>query len=236
MDNENKEQESIENDVNVTVDKSKRKFSKAGMAAPVMMALASRPSWVQAADPNCSFRQALSGNTSQVADPQCIDSRASTVSPGIFRGDGGGDKWADFGVAHMKTWGFSDVFGSIPLMELKDEFTTTIGGVLPDIAGPEGVTTLERALKAIKKDWENGDDFKDNKSLFNQVFHYIGAYLMASSTSSPAEEGGLALVYPYTPKQITDDWGVWVLYPTLQAIQNIHYNVLEANAEVGITL
>jgi len=44
---ENKEQEHIDGqtDSHVDVDKSKRKFSKAGLAAPVIMTLANRPAW-----------------------------------------------------------------------------------------------------------------------------------------------------------------------------------------------
>jgi len=244
---ENKEQEHIEDvtDNHIDVDKSKRKFSKAAsITAPVIMAFASRPSWVQAADASCSFRQALSGNTSQVGAPQCTDGRASTVSPGVFRGDGGGDgyedggKWEQFGVGGLRDFPFSTIFGISPNMDLKEQYTTTIGGVAPEIPGPEGVTTLERALKAIKKDFENGDAFKENKDLFNQVFHYIGGYLMASSKSTPIGEDPLMrpLVYPYTPEQIAADWGVWDLYATLQKIQDVHFTVAMTNVYVGITL
>jgi len=239
---DNKEkQENIESesDTHTNIDKSKRKFSKAAsITAPVIMAFASRPSWVQAADANCSFRQALSGNTSQVGAPQCTDTRASTVSPGVFRGDGGDGKWEEFGVGPLRDYAFSTVFGPFPNMDLKDEYTTTIGLVPPEIPGPEGVTTLERALKAIKKDFENGDAFKDNKNLYNQVFHYIGAYLMASSLSSPVGEDPMMrpLVYPYTPEEIAADWNTWHLYDTLQKIQDTHFSVAEANVFVGITL
>jgi len=79
MSNENKEQESIENDVNVDVDKSKRKFSKAGLAAPVIMTLASKPVWAR--DINCTYSGSMSGNMSQVDDQECA---GEGLSPGYW--------------------------------------------------------------------------------------------------------------------------------------------------------
>ena len=238
MSDKNQEQENIDDipSNKVGVDKSKRKFSKvAGVAAPVIMAFASRPSWVQAADDQCSFRQALSGNTSPNGpNPECIETRASTVSPGIFRGDGGGAKWEDFGVGGLRTADASTIFSNDPIIELKAEFI----GPDAEFPGPVGITTLEQAIKANKNDYENGTDFKTDKQYLNKILHYIAAYLMASSTSSPVEEDPQQrpLIYPYSPSQISNDWGIWDLYPILQSIQDIHFNVGEANVEVGITL
>ncbi len=45
MSDENQEQESIVGVTDNYIDKSKRKFSKVGVAAPVIMALANRPAW-----------------------------------------------------------------------------------------------------------------------------------------------------------------------------------------------
>jgi len=76
MSNENKEQKSIENDVNVTVDKSKRKFSKAGLAAPVIMTLASKPVFAMQGLSNM-----ISGNTSHAV----LDNRTGGMSPGFWK-------------------------------------------------------------------------------------------------------------------------------------------------------
>ena len=76
MDNENKEQESIENDMNVTVDKSKRKFSKAGLAAPVIMTLASKPVFAV---------QGLSGMMSGNTSNHCHDVKYGGMSPGFWK-------------------------------------------------------------------------------------------------------------------------------------------------------
>jgi len=89
MSNENKEQESIENDVNVTVDKSKRKFSKAGIVAPVIMTLANRPAW--GAQNMCSISGFDSLNVQQnpISGVDFIEqSCGNHISHGHWRGEG----------------------------------------------------------------------------------------------------------------------------------------------------
>jgi len=233
-DNKEKQENIVgESDTHTNIDKSKRKFSKtASITAPVIMAFASRPSWVQAADANCSFRQALSGNTSPNGpNIACTKGRLSTVSPGIFAGDGGDLKWEQFGVGGLRDKPFQDVFGSNPEVEL-----------LPELRHPDFGTTLENALKAHKKDFVTSPEFFSKGGNFhNQIFHFIGAYLMASTTQSPNdpnEGGGPALVYPYTPQEISDNWKLEnrSLYSILQALQTDHLDVADASGVTGIDL
>ncbi len=63
------------------VDIKRRSFSKAGMAAPILLSFASRPAWSEQGLANCSFNQALSGNISPGANLACGSIVPSSISP-----------------------------------------------------------------------------------------------------------------------------------------------------------
>lgn len=98
MSDKNKEQESIEGvmENHTEVDKSKRKFSKAGMAAPVIMTLASKPVFAVQGLSNM-----ISGN---VSDPQMA--RGNCYSGGFSHG-----RWKTGN--HQNEWEGADLEGFI---------------------------------------------------------------------------------------------------------------------------
>lgn len=191
-----------------TVDKSRRSFAKTGaLVAPIIMSFASRPSWGQ--DPKCTVSIAGSlhhqSHHPDEGGPGCTVNSPSTVTPGVFQGDGGShnkrfsariDKWATYGVGEYRDYLFASVFINDPHVRVKD------------INDP----TLEEVIKADPKDLLSGP----GNACIN---HYITAYLSAMSP---------ILVFPYTASQITADWGVWHLYPILQALQATDLTVEEA--------
>jgi len=217
---DNQEQDSIDSVTNnhASVDKSKRKFSKAGMAAPVMLGLASRPSWVMAVDENCSFKAAVSGNISADPNTQCTDGRLSTRSPGVFKGVAGETKWTEYGVDGLRSVIFGDVFTNLPGVKFKDG----------------SATTLEAVIRASRKEFVNEPDnkFSDETTYTNstnRIFHYVGAYLMAMSTTAPDTGSGEGIIHPYSALQIVNDWGVWGLYNILQDLQDDDMTVAQVN-------
>ena len=218
---DNQEQDSIDSVTNnhASVDKSKRKFSKAGMAAPVMLGLASRPSWVMAVDENCSFKAAVSGNISADPNTQCTDGRLSTRSPGVFKGVGGEVKWDQYGIDHLRGHLFETYFVNAPSVVFEDG----------------SATTLEAVIRASKKEFLDGEqtDFTGETVTYtnrtNKIFHYVGAFLMAKSTTTPDTGVGQGIIHPYSAQQIIDDWGVWDLYSILQDLQDNDMTVAQVN-------
>ena len=217
---ENKEQEHIDGqtDSHVDVDKSKRKFSKAGIVSPVILGLASRPSWVMAAD-NCSFQAAVSGNISVTPTTSCTDKALSTRSPGVFKGVAGDGKWEEYGVGELRNHLFETYFTNSPTVEFKD-------------GSP---TTLELVIRASRKEFLVGQvtDFTSETVTYtnqtNKIFHYVGAFLMALSSSTP-DDITIGIVHPYSAAEIRADWGVWNLYSKLQALQDVDMTVAEVNS------
>jgi len=185
MSNENKEQESIENDVNVSVDKSKRKFSKAGLAAPVIMTLASKPVFAL---------QGLSNMLSTHGSATCGRQRRGGMSPGFWKTPSGStdinlftdipEKWDS---AWDRATGMTNAYGT--------PNTDTAGNPVCEVGG----TGNSRCNK-----W---DDFSGGYSdsrfgsseplrvLLNEnpgtpLFHYIAGFLNASYYQAHAIANG----------------------------------------------
>ena len=81
------------------VDTSKRSFSKAGIAAPILLSFSSRAAWSGVVGlENCSFNQALSGNISPGANLDCGPDVASSRSPGFYQGQCPDEWFSRYGV------------------------------------------------------------------------------------------------------------------------------------------
>jgi len=100
MSDKNKEQESVDSvtDNQTGVDKSKRKFSKAGMAAPVIMTLANRPAWGASGRSMCAISGFDSLGALDPADisgvPVALNENCGThLSPGHWQGSGWKHEW-----------------------------------------------------------------------------------------------------------------------------------------------
>ncbi|OAI20483.1 hypothetical protein A1359_03220 [Methylomonas lenta] len=209
MNKQNKEDSKLVDSQNVDkhVDKSRRSFTRTGVIAPIIMGFASRPAW--ATMDNCSFGQALSGNLSQ-HPATCDSDTPSTVSPGVYQGDGGGKKWEFYGVGSQRTVKFKSVFGS-PLLQFKSGNTWD----------SNKNATLEYVIKLTGNSIKIGNSTTDANAKTN---HYIAAYLNALSPN---------LIFPFTAAQIKADWGHWTLYSTLQDIQKGELTALQANQYIN---
>lgn len=217
MNKQNKEDSKLVDSQNVDkhVDKSRRSFTRTGVIAPIIMGFASRPAW--ATMDNCSFGQALSGNLSQ-HPATCDSDTPSTVSPGVYQGDGGGQKWEFYGVSSQRNVIFSSVFTANPKIDVKVQVNGSLTWV------NSGSATLEQVIKVT-----NENKFRVNSGSLpggkNAVTnHYIAAYLNALSPK---------LIFPFTAAQIKADWGVWDLYSTLQDIQQGELTALQANQYIN---
>ncbi len=206
---------------NIVVNKSRRAFTKTGMAAPVILSLASRPSW---ATENCSFVQAMSGNISQHSGSMCSPDAPSSRSPGFYQGQCP-DEWS--AIYHVGDEFFRDVFGppSVTLKELKfngkDCPGITSGFDLLTDAEKNAILsnpTLKQAISAKKvKITVAGLPSGSTNVIVNM---YVAAYLNAKSPD---------LIFPYTVAEIKNDWGLWTLFENLKLIQNSDMTVQEVN-------
>ncbi len=137
---------------NIVVNKSRRSFTRTGIAAPVILSLASRPSW---ALDNCSFVQAMSGNISQHPDAMCSPGAPSSRSPGFYQGQPV-SRWLD--VYGVDDDNFNNVFGSpadVQNRSLKEVITANPG----DLDFSPSIGSAKKA----------------------KTIHYIAAYLNAIS-------------------------------------------------------
>lgn len=184
------------------IDKSRRSFAKTGISAPILLSFVSRSTW---AVDNCSFNQALSGNMSAGANPECGPNVISSRSPGFYQGQPV-DRWlSDYGVNDEI---FGNVFLNLPSVRLGYKAGNSVH-----------ITNYNPTFKEIL-DAKN-TKIEGNKTLLifepNEVnaqnarsLHYIAAYLNALSP---------VFVFPFTVADIVADWGVWNYWQALQAIQ-----------------
>lgn len=193
----------INNQSNSPVNKTRRKLTIAGLTSPVVLGLSGRPVW--ASPTNCSFMKAVSGNLS-VPGVGCNQTSASTVSPGWFKNH---NDWsvAPVNAIYQSTEVFSTHFKSGPQVyiggQTSYDSTLTFGQLFAAQSPPDVFQYISTATKPF--------DTKTSPKMTDYCFHYMAAFLMASSTG---------LVYPYTAQQIVADWGVWSLYSNIQAIEN----------------
>jgi len=184
------------------VDRSKRSFSKASLAAPILMSFASRPTWAMV---NCSFNQALSGDISNPGI-ECGPGLPSARSPGFFQGQDVSRWESEYQVTDAY---FGSIFTQAPVVSI----VTKIQGV---VQPPNLNPTFKEILDA------GGNDLIFDANLEETIFepyevnamnarslHYIAAYLCALSP---------VFIFPYTVSEITADWGQWHLFSKLQLI------------------
>ncbi len=134
---------------------SRRAFTKAGIAAPVLLSIVSRPSWAVSLDA-CSFRQALSGNISADPNTLCRPNAPSTQTPDFYRN---GD-WAEVGLEGFQNTSFNSTFGSSVTLRISGNLTTD----------PSFIELLNATA--------NNANVSEDK---DRVWNYIAAFLNASS-------------------------------------------------------
>ncbi|QCW82778.1 hypothetical protein EQU24_11405 [Methylotuvimicrobium buryatense] len=216
------------------VDKKRRSFTKAGMTTPVIMSYMSRPAWAQTIGDNCSFTQALSGNTSPNGSTSCGPNRLSSRSPGFYQGQPVSRWEAVYGVTDAS---FNSIFypwrAKIVTINNKKKKKSENSSSAND--NP----TLKDLLDAAHDDvvFEQGTLNEENEKVYIEidienpkrakVLHYIAAYLNAISP---------VLIFPYTVEQIVNDWGQWLLFSNLQLIQDKDLTVAEVADILGIQL
>ncbi len=225
MSDKNKEQESVDSvtDNQSTVDKSKRKFSKAvGVAAPIIMSFSSRPSWGQVVGDNCSFKAAVSGNISQDPNTACIDTRFSTVSLGVFKTNGASDQWGRYGVKKYKGYDFATVFGltgiNITITDNKGVDT----GLAPTLLNLMNVNDIVMdGTITVEGDQVRFDEIDVDH---NKVWQYITGFLCSVSS---------VLVYPYISTEITNDWFTENYLPNMKILHGGEYTVKYVNENIN---
>ena len=205
MSDKNQEQETIESvaDNHTDVDKSKRKFSKAGIAVPVIMTLASKPVFAVQALSNM-----VSGAGSNVLPGGCLpgDNRYGGMSPGFWKNPTG--KTDPFGdictsanpklidglpAGTIGAWeiaGFT--YGEYDTTGNTQQSTSYDGGTtyFIDDTGTKNYVFGDRPLRVIL----NEDPGSDN-------FHLIAGLLNASYFEAKALASGGTTQYFFTVAQ-----------------------------------
>jgi hypothetical protein len=217
----NTEKNQIEIEENQPVDKSRRRAIGAGIAAPVLLSLSSRPVW---AATDCTFSGALSGNMSPngpnkglTGDDICNRDRVSTISPGWYTNHE--TLWSS-GI-YTPSSKFNSIFTKQPDVGLDSDHVVKKKSLIATIsnADPTFLECLKGHQEVVNVTGViSGNTVTVNASvdLNQEVFHYIAALLSAASTKT---------VFPYSVSQILDDWGVWDLNSKIQTLQASEYSV-----------
>jgi len=223
MKNENKngEQESI--------NKSRRKLSKTGLAAPVLLSLTSKPSWAFV----CTFSGAMSGNLSvERAGFVCDKDIPSTKSPGYYK--------------TPSHWPSPSTCGLIPGTGLNNNnsgslFNTVFGEPYLKLTGCEGSLTLTAAQKAdpsilnvllnnskVVLKATNKPPMGDKAA----AFHFAAALISACADNSTT--AGVQMIFPFTADQVISAWQSKdrEFLAQLKILQAGEYTVEEAAAKM----
>jgi len=175
MKNEN---EKKSNEGKESINKSRRKLSKTSLVAPVLLSLASKPSWAFV----CTFSGAMSGNLSvEKAGFVCDKDNKSTKPPSFYITN---TSWPNYNT----TTKFNTVFSTGPAIKLAA--LTTVIPPEPEVTDPSLLQVLNNPNRVVFV----SSGLSDNRC----AVQYVTAILNAYNTP--------LLLFPFTPQQIIAGW------------------------------
>lgn len=216
--NENGGQESI--------NKSRRKLSKTGLVAPVLLSLTSKPSWAFV----CTFSGAMSGNLSvEKAGFVCDSGIPATKSPGYYKTP---SHWPSpstcgltpgTGLSNDGGSLFNTVFGK-PYIKLNG---TQSGLSLTDAqkSEPSILNVLLNNSKVVLKTTGKPPMFDGAAA-----FHFAAALISACADNSTT--AGVQMIFPFTADQVKTAWTNQdrAFLSQLKLLQKSEYTVGQAAA------
>jgi hypothetical protein len=232
MKNENK------NGVQESINKSRRKLSKTGLAAPVLLSLTSKPSWAFV----CTFSGAMSGNLSvERAGFVCDSGIPATKSPGYYKTE---SHWPLSTCGLVPGTKFNAAFADHHVMltdptglkkdpsKTKDQSLTLTPDQMKDPSILDVLLNNSNVVLTATATATGRSKPKPPMGDNAAAFHFAAALISACADNSTT--AGVQIIFPFTAEQIRTAWTNQdrEFLAQLKVLQKGGYTVEEAAAKI----